>query len=153
MKIRSLVGDYLHHLKQFHGMDSFPIRQEGVLYHCPLDFRKRHNLALQQLGRRYPDRVGRSLPHILHVGVTTLCNLRCPACPTGTKALGRPAEHLDFDLYARTVDELRGALLFTLFWDWGEPLMHPRLADMIAHAAKSGIRTVVSTSGTINNSE
>jgi MoaA/NifB/PqqE/SkfB family radical SAM enzyme len=50
------------------------------------------------------------------------------------------------------VDELRGSLMLMLFWDWGEPLLHPRLADMIAHATRSRIRTIVSTNGTVANS-
>jgi radical SAM protein with 4Fe4S-binding SPASM domain len=150
---RKLATDYVHRFRELGAAPSFPIQQEGVLYHCPLTLRKRHNLALQSINKRLLHRREVALPHILHVGVTTLCNLRCPGCPTGTKALGRKGEHLDFDLYRRVVDELRSTLMFMLFWDWGEPLMHPRLADMIAHAKQSQIKTVISTSGTIFNSQ
>lgn len=133
--------------------DRYPVRQEGLVYHCPLTSSKRRNLALQMFDRKLPGHWQPALPHILHIGVTTMCNLRCPACPTGTEALGRPGEHLDFDVYRRTVDELQGALLFLLFWDWGEPLMHPRLPDMIEHAVRGGMMTVVSTNGNVANSE
>ena len=133
--------------------DSFAVPQEGLLYHCGLTASRRRNLALQMIDHRFLQYRVAALPHVLHVGVTTLCNLACPACPTGTEALGRPGQHLDFDVYRRTVDELRNVLMLMLFWDWGEPLMHPRLAEMVAYAARSGIMTVISTNGTVANSE
>ena len=131
--------------------DRFPLHQEGLVFHCPLTASKRKNLALQMVSQRLLRFGEPALPHILHVGVTTMCNLQCPACPTGTGTLGRPAQHLPFDLYSQTVEELRGTLMFLLFWDWGEPLMHPRLPDMIEYAGRSGIMTVVSTNGTVAN--
>jgi MoaA/NifB/PqqE/SkfB family radical SAM enzyme len=140
-------------LAELQAMDSLPIAQEGVLYHCPLTPAKRRNLALQEVNKRFLHRAELALPHILHLGVTTLCNLRCPACPTGTKALGRPGGHLEFGVYERVIEEMRDTLMFMLFWDWGEPLMHPRIHDMLALASANSIRTVVSTSGTIANSE
>lgn len=133
--------------------DSLPIAQEGVLYHCRLTAARRRNLALQMLNHRRLGYRLPALPHILHVGVTTYCNLSCPACPTGTKALGRPAQHLDFDLYRRTVDELRDVLMLMMFWDWGEPLMHPRVAEMVEYASRHDIMSVISTNGTVANSE
>lgn len=143
---------YLEHFRRLQRMGSLPLAQEGVVFHCPLTLRKRHNLALQEINKPLLEHVELSLPHIIHVGVTTACNLRCPVCPTGTRALGRAAGHLDYDYYARMVDELRGALMFVLLWDWGEPLLHPRLADMVAHAKQSDIKTVIATNGTAGNS-
>jgi MoaA/NifB/PqqE/SkfB family radical SAM enzyme len=93
-------------------------------------------LALQHINRPLLKYFESSYPHILNVWVTTCCNLCCPACSTGKASLGRPREHLNFDFYRRTVDTLRDHLLFMLFWDWGEPLLHPRLPEMIAHAKK-----------------
>jgi MoaA/NifB/PqqE/SkfB family radical SAM enzyme len=133
--------------------DTLALLQEGLVFHCPLSSSKRRNLTIEMVSQRLLRYGEWALPHILHVGVTTMCNLKCPACPTGNGTLGRPAEHLAFDLYARTVDELRDTLMLQLFWDWGEPLMHPRLPDMIEYASRSGIMTVVSTNGTVANSE
>ena len=131
----------------------YPIQQEGVTFHCALTLAKRKNLALQYASRTLLPLAEPALPHILHVGVTTMCNLSCPACPTGTGSLGRPGVHLDFDTYSKTIDELRDSLLFALFWDWGEPLMHPRLAEMIAYAGRGAVKSVVSTNGTVANTE
>ena len=133
--------------------DRVPLSQEGVLYECRLTAARRRNLSLQTLNHRRLGYRLPALPHILHVGVTTYCNLSCPACPTGTKALGRPAQHLDFDLYRRTVDELRDVLMLMMFWDWGEPLMQPRVAEMVEYASRHDIMSVISTNGTVANSE
>ena len=86
-KWTELGRDYARRFNELRRQDAYPIQQEGILYHCPLTLRKRHNLALQQINRRVLPHREIALPHILHVGVTTLCNLRCPGCPTGTKSL------------------------------------------------------------------
>lgn len=132
---------------------TFPLHEEGLVFHCPLTASRRKNLAIGMASQHLLHYGEPALPHILHVGVTTMCNLRCPACPTGNGTLGRPAEHLSFDIYSRTVDELRDVLMLQIFWDWGEPLMHPRFPDMIDYASRSGIMTAVSTNGTVANSE
>lgn len=144
---------YRHRLDELRRMDTFTINQERLIYHCPLTEKKRKNIARQAINRNLLKYREIAYPHILHVGVTTHCNLHCPACPTGTKSLGRPAEHMDFGLYRRTVDALSDSLLFMLFWDWGEPLLHPHLPEMISYAADNQIRTVISTNGTAGNTQ
>ncbi len=143
---------YRRRADELQKIETFPINQERLIYHCPLSATKRKNLARQEINRTFLKYHEISLPHILHVGVTTQCNLHCPACPTGTASLGRPSEHLDFEIYRRSVDALRDSLLFMLFWDWGEPLLHPRLAEMIEYAGQSHIKTVISTNGNAANS-
>ncbi len=145
----SAAALYYQHLRQLQKQSTFPILQEGLVFNCPLNWRKRHNLAVQQISKPFLAKFDLALPHIVHVGVTTICNLRCPACPTGTKALDRPGQHLDFQVYRRMVDELRGSLLLMLFWDWGESLLHPRITDMIAYAKRSHIKTVLSTNASM----
>jgi len=147
------MGTYIHHMRRLTKMPSFPVEYSKASFHCPLDFRKRHNLALQQINKRFLQHLELAMPHIVHVGVTTRCNLKCPACPTGANSLGRPSQDLDFDVYTRMVDELRGSLLLMLFWDWGEAFLHPRLIDMIDYAKRSHIKAILSTNGTVGNSK
>ncbi len=147
-----LFWSYHQRLSELKKIENFSINQERLIYHCPLNASKRRNLARQYINQPMLKYVELARPHILHVGVTTTCNLHCPACPTGKGSLGRPGEHLDFDLYCRTVNALRDYLLFMLFWDWGEPMLHPKIADMIAYAGKSHIKTVISTNGNVANS-
>jgi len=148
-----LLKVYRQKLNELNQSETFSINQERILYHCPLNASKRRNLARQHINKTFLKYFELAYPHILHVGVTTFCNLRCPACPTGKGSLGRPRKHLDFDIFRKTVDSLQDYLVFMLFWDWGEPLLHPRIADMIAYAGKSQIKTVISTNGNVGNSD
>jgi len=151
--LREVYGAYRRERRRLDGMASFPIAQEALVYHCALTAGRRRNLALQQVNRALWRWGEVSLPHILHVGVSSHCNLRCPACPTGSRALGRPAGHFDADLFEDVLRELRRSLMLVLLWDWGEPLLHPRLAEMVARARARDVRAIISTNGTVNNSE
>lgn len=152
-QIIRMVWVYLRLSIRFRRMEALPIPQERLIYSCPLSGSKRRNLVLREMNRPQLRCSGFIRPHILHIGVTTHCNLHCLACPTGTGSLGRPKEHLVYDLFCRTIDSLRGSLLFMLFWDWGEPFLHPQLPDMIEYAGRSGIRAVVSTNGNVKCSD
>jgi len=137
--------EYKNSLNYYRNIESLPLLQEGVVYHCPLSDAKRRNLARQAINKTFLRWKEIAKPHIIHVGVTTCCNLSCPACALGTGDLGRPIMHLDYPVFCRMVDELRDSLLFMLFWDWGEPFLHPRLLDMIEYVNRSQIMSVTST--------
>ena len=82
----------------------------------------------------------------LNVEVTNRCNLRCSYCPVN-RSLARPKTDLPFDRFIDILD--RSPTVKTLLpFQWGEPLMHPRMIDMIEVAAKRGIRTYLTTNGT-----
>ena len=86
-------------------------------------------------------------PPVLSIEPTSLCNLKCPQCPTGMGTLNRPGGYLDFDLYRSIIDELgEYATTVQLFFQ-GEPFMHKQLPDMIGYAKKKNIYTVTSTNG------
>lgn len=86
------------------------------------------------------------MPTILQVEPTSRCNLHCRVCPVGA-GLGRPAGDMDPALFRRIVDEVRDSALLLLFWDWGEPFLHPEAYGMIRYAAQAGLRIVASTNG------
>lgn len=86
-------------------------------------------------------------PYMLQIEPTSLCNLRCPLCPAGKGELDREIRHMTLEEFQTLIDDMEPYLLFIVFWDWGEPLMHPQLPAMIRYAAERGIKLVTSTNG------
>ena len=68
-------------------------------------------------------------------------------CPTGNGELARPAAMIDPDLVRRVLDEAGDTLLVLALWGWGEPLLHPRLREILALSARHPAATLVSTNG------
>jgi len=90
------------------------------------------------------------LPVRLWIESTSRCNLRCGYCPN--KDIVK-ADHgfMDFDLYRRIVDEVADYAYDVNLFHRGEPLMHPRLPDMVAYARAKGLYTRVHTNITLLN--
>ena len=84
---------------------------------------------------RVPD-----FPRRVSVEVTNHCNQRCPSCPrTG---FTRPLGFLDPGLFARLMRECArpGTTVWLHFL--GEPLLHPRLLDLVREAKDAGVPTL-----------
>lgn len=94
-----------------------------------------------------------SMPLHMQFEVTNYCNLSCPVCPTGSKSMNRTAHPLDVDLFERVMDEVGPFLLTASLWAWGEPLLHPRLKDMLRVARRHDVITLLSTNGQNLNKE
>jgi MoaA/NifB/PqqE/SkfB family radical SAM enzyme len=88
-----------------------------------------------------------SMPIYMQIELTSACNLACPVCPTGSGELSRPAAMIDPDLVRSVLDEAGDKLLVLALWGWGEPLLHPRLREILALAARHRAATLVSTNG------
>jgi MoaA/NifB/PqqE/SkfB family radical SAM enzyme len=132
--------------------DRILIHHEGLEYrYFNPSIAKRLNMLKSPLVSAAPALINPN-PHILHIGVTTACNLKCPACPSGTGALTRKPKHLSFDVYKDSIETFKKYLLVTYFWDWGEPLLHPKFCEMVNYASKNNIITVSSTNGNAFNS-
>jgi MoaA/NifB/PqqE/SkfB family radical SAM enzyme len=102
--------------------------------------RRRLNGWLNTLQSRYL-RNARLLgyPKHLYVDPTNVCTLRCPICPSGQRRLHRPKGCMDLQLYRKLLREL-GPYVYTLtLTNWGEPLLHPHIAEMIRLAKGYGI--------------
>jgi len=87
----------------------------------------------------------RSLPIKLTVEATSVCNLRCPACFTGTGEIGRRRSSMSLDLYRKLLAELGDTLFQVTCCDWGEPLLCKHLETMIAETSARGIHTEIAT--------
>lgn len=86
------------------------------------------------------------LPTILQVESSSLCNLKCAACPV-PRGVKRPTGLMEFAVFKKVVDEIGDYVFAMFFWDWGEPFLNPQAYDMIKYAKKKGIKVISSTNG------
>jgi len=93
-------------------------------------------------------------PFAAGIDVTRRCNLNCFGCRTHAPSSGWRASPQDDDFawedFDRICRELRrmGTRKMALIGE-GEPLLHPRLLDMIAKAKRSGFFVSLFTNGTL----
>jgi radical SAM protein with 4Fe4S-binding SPASM domain len=93
------------------------------------------------------------LPSYLQLEPVGQCNLRCPMCPIQFRQDGPPhgpPAFMPFDTFTRLVCQFEG--LETLHLQGlGEPLMHPRIFDMVEYASHRGIRVTTNSNLTLLN--
>ena len=127
-----------------------------------LDWRPFRGPDYQEYRRQWDERALRgeagAFPLHLDVDPTNRCNLSCPICPrthylrTGRRAWN-PAGvwgDMDFTLYERLIEEgAAGGLRSVKLNFLGEPLLAPRLTDMVRRAAQAGLWVMLNTNATL----
>jgi len=80
--------------------------------------------------------------------ITRACNLKCVHCynDSGT---GKPCNEITTDRAKAILDDLAGFGVPSVLFSGGEPLMRYDLFELIGYAGKLGLRTVISTNGTL----
>ena len=79
---------------------------------------------------------------------TNHCNLRCVKCPHAV-GLKRPKGFMEPELYRRLIDEIADYAFTVSLQFGGESLIHKQLPELVAYAAKKGLRTVLHTNATL----
>lgn len=105
-------------------------------------------------GREAPPPLWTLLPQTVPYGFiidpTNLCNFKCPFCPTGNepalRAVARPRGVMKFELFERIIAGLSALTLrhsrkvrHLQLWKDGEPLLHPRILEMIQIAKSAQV--------------
>ena len=88
-------------------------------------------------------------PQRMYLESTNVCNLRCVMCPIGCGLDTREKGFLDWDLFRQVVDEMAPHVKVTTLHIWGEPLLHPRIVDMIAYCHERGLHAEISTNAVL----
>ncbi|MFC1492525.1 radical SAM/SPASM domain-containing protein [candidate division KSB1 bacterium] len=91
--------------------------------------------------------VVKGYPVVLSIEPTSLCNLKCPQCPTGMEALKRDSGYMNMDLYRSILDGLAKYITTIQLYFQGEPFMNKLLPEMITYAKSRNIYTITSTNG------
>ncbi len=95
--------------------------------------------------RRKPVAWGR--PLLAMIEPTSLCNLKCPLCPSGNGSLTRERARLDFDTFKTIIDRLPDSIRMLQLWNQGEPFIVRELPEMIRYAKRRDVYIVTSTNG------
>ena len=86
-----------------------------------------------------------SMPKMLALDPTNLCDLKCPLCPTGLRDKTIERGSIKLEQFKTIIDRLAKHLQSINLYSWGEPLLHKSLVDMIRHTAiNHKVRTITS---------
>ena len=99
---------------------------------------------------RLADVLPLSTPFSVQIFPVYGCNLACAYCihsvPTEQRGFVAGKVMLDYALYQKCIDglmEFPHPLKMLRFAGTGEPLLHPRIADMVAYAAERGVADTI----------
>lgn len=102
-------------------------------------------------GKKFPPINQSSLPFVVHIEVTNLCNAGCVMCPQST--MKRKLGSMEDSLYKKIINQcipLEAVWAFMM----GEPLMDKNLPERIAYAKNAGIKKVgIFTNGSLVTSD
>jgi len=105
-------------------------------------------LAATYLGYRARRETCSYPPTRIWIEATSDCNLRCSFC--GNRLLTADQRgFMDFDLFRDLVNESAGRVRRFNLFHRGEPLLHPRIGEMVRYAEGKGIRTRINTNGVL----
>jgi radical SAM protein with 4Fe4S-binding SPASM domain len=100
--------------------------------------------------KRLQSKVPLRFPFLLNIELTNICTERCIWCPQDE--ITRPKGFIDVGLFKKIIDECaRYERLRRLYVHWmGEPLLHPKIVEMLEYAKKKNIAEmiVIATNGT-----
>lgn len=110
-----------------------------------LSGKKASNRFLALREARYRVAEVQTLPSELVIDPINYCNLSCPLCPTGRKAMGIAKGQIAIKDYERIMDELGETLSLAWMQNWGEPTLHKNLGQLIKIADDNHVLTYLAS--------
>ncbi|MFC5405909.1 radical SAM/SPASM domain-containing protein [Cohnella soli] len=80
-----------------------------------------------------------------YIEITSICNLACSFCPP-TK---RQANFIKVDAFTHTLDQIKGHADHIYFHVKGEPLLHPKIDELLDLSHERGFKVNLTTNGTL----
>lgn len=81
----------------------------------------------------------------VYIEITSVCNLACSFCPPTQRAKGL----IKVDQFNHILDEIRPHTKYIYLHVKGEPLLHPRIHELLDAAHAKGFRVNITTNGTL----
>ena len=93
-----------------------------------------------------------SRPYSAIIEPTNICNLQCPYCPTGAgRDSGRKKTMIDVSLVESFIEQNAPYLISVNFYNWGEPLLHPKIHEIVRICHDHKVFMSLSTNLNIRN--
>lgn len=93
----------------------------------------------------------KSFPYRAAVDVVNTCNLKCTLCPTGQRHFGRDVQLMAIERLDQLLEEFGDYLYMVDFFNWGEPLLHPRIGEFVSRVHQRRIFTRISSNLSLPN--
>lgn len=111
-------------------------------------WKKIKNLALSQYEMTIRRAKLKCHPPFLVIDPGTICNLKCPLCPTGLGLPGRKIRFLKFKEFKKIFDQLYEYAFVVVLYDWGEPFLNPEIFKIISYAQEKNVGTIIGSNFT-----
>ncbi|RAV21230.1 radical SAM/SPASM domain-containing protein [Paenibacillus contaminans] len=81
----------------------------------------------------------------VYIEVTSVCNLACSFCPQ----TGRQAKFIQLDAFNRVLDQIKPHTNHIYLHVKGEPLLHPKIDELLDASHAKGFKVNITTNGTL----
>ena len=85
----------------------------------------------------------------VYIEITSVCNLACSFCPPTQRAKGL----IKVEQFRHILDEIRPYTKYIYLHVKGEPLLHPRIDQLLEAAHEKGFKVNITTNGTLINKQ
>ena len=108
-------------------------------------WRKLFNVLRVEVQLRFGRRKVWGKPFEWEIDTTNICQLKCPLCHTGLGTIHRDKGTMHFDLFTKTIDQIKDYCVWLTLYSWGEPFLNRRIHEFVAYAHRKKIATLIST--------
>ena len=84
-------------------------------------------------------------PYEWEIDTTNICQLKCPLCHTGLGTVNRQKGVMHFDLFKKTIDEIKDYCIWLSLYSWGEPFLNKEIDRYVAYAHSANMATIISS--------
>ncbi len=109
------------------------------------------NYKLNQWEKKNARKSLLSQPYTYVLGLTNICNLRCPLCITGLKQQTKKIEFMDIKLVHDIVKKIAPYALNVCLYNWGESLLHPDFEEILKLSHYNNLNTSISSNLSLND--
>lgn len=90
---------------------------------------------------------------IIWIEPTNACNFHCSICPVNS-LMKRKKGFMKEELFKKIINEAKTLNVKEVsLTNWGEPLLHPQICEFIRFAKQNGLKTRITTNGSLLNEE